>query len=1394
MVARRCVGVGVGLSPHFASACPDSCQVAGSVAAMDRLRLRPPGTSCWPSAAAVLFAVLTSVLVLATGDAKAGWDPDERVGGAGANIDPGRYAVLRDGTGAYVTVWTSAAGIFSSISANGSWPAGTAVATVDQGREATGAPLLAATTSGLLAVWFECDPKQGEYYPPCTVKSSALESGSWTTPVVVVANDALPEDAALGVDANGVATISWVTSRDDQGGTNYGLRRVRVATGSNSSGWSWSSATTYNTGGFIRATRVLSYIGGALVVWHEDGYASMRYVRRAAATWSSSPLLVSSDSADWGAGFSSRAELAVDSAGVVTAVWNETAYDWNVNPGGQTHVVRAARLDLTSTGIDTEGVWSPPVLLTPDDPQGAGVFEGYEPDVAASGVGVVTAVWAGNQDLRDGRDHVYASTFDGTGWSVPERISGGTRGSGYGGFSNVRIHGLDAGAVAAWADDLSKTYVNHLHDSGGSPAQWLTPLLSGSAGANVQIAGSGSVTQEGWPQSVAVLRGTIPDGVAADGFVTSRLYAPSTLTAVVNPTVVADYASIRVSWEPPANDGNWSVRYVASADNGQSSCETYDLACTITGLANGTQYTVTVEAIGDGPQAATASAGATTPLAQDGWVGPLHDVGAGVGVRWDGTTGTAAIGQSATGTASLVTYYVSDDSGPAYVTKVLNGDGGASALPARRIALTGPAAYWSGSPAVRGIPGTDDWIVFYYEGPSGFDNGGSCDETDGSESAGAVKAIVVASDGSAGAPTPIIPGICAAGTLSAQWDAVRGRFLVAGAISVAGDGRKLRGRFVGPAGDPQGQSAFALSSVSAGAQSDLAFSVESRRYLAVTYRNGGLTAVLLDEDGIQVSGVGSPKAIAASDSPGSVAYDVGADEFVLVWGGGSDAVEAQRVDASSFAVSAQVIDVASGLQGTGRPAAVGNTVTGDVVVSWHAVRGAHQYVDSAVVSSGSNVRSATIVTLTTPIDFAARPALAFDAGQCLYRVAMTGIVNEPNLPSPTPPANTANSIFERAVSASCATNTLEIQRIGGGVITGSASGVDCGTVCAYDLGTTRTVALAAQAPSGWVFDGWGGHCSGAGACIVSMDADRSVTATFSPQVAVTTNGSGAGSVTSSPSGVDCGSSCLATYAMGSSVVLTADAAPGSVFAGWSGACTGLGACSLSMSEPRSVAATFLTARDLTVTKAGAGAGAVTSTPAGIDCGATCVAQVGDGLEITLTATAASGSVFAGWSGACSGSGICTITMSEARSVTATFDVAPASQSGPGASAAPQPGQPKPTSTIRLRGSARQVGNTIITEVDVTGAGTIRQSGWVNAGGRKILACRATMKAKRPGRVTLRCAINKRVLRVASRSVRVTIAVPVELRTTFVPTGGTPSTTTSTAIVRAVPERASIVTG
>ena len=67
-----------------------------------------------------------------------------------------------------------------------------------------------------------------------------------------------------------------------------------------------------------------------------------------------------------------------------------------------------------------------------------------------------------------------------------------------------------------------------------------------------------------------------------------------------------------------------------------------------------------------------------------------------------------------------------------------------------------------------------------------------------------------------------------------------------------------------------------------------------------------------------------------------------------------------------------------------------------------------------------------------------------------------------------------------------------------------------------------------------------------------------------------------------------------------------------------------------------------------------GSGTVTSAPVGINCGETCSYAFDYDTPVTLTAAADTGWTFTGWSGACTGTGTCQVTMDAAKSVTANF--------------------------------------------------------------------------------------------------------------------------------------------
>jgi len=160
--------------------------------------------------------------------------------------------------------------------------------------------------------------------------------------------------------------------------------------------------------------------------------------------------------------------------------------------------------------------------------------------------------------------------------------------------------------------------------------------------------------------------------------------------------------------------------------------------------------------------------------------------------------------------------------------------------------------------------------------------------------------------------------------------------------------------------------------------------------------------------------------------------------------------------------------------------------------------------------------------------------------------------------------------------------TLQVVKggTGSGAVSSSPSGIDCGNRCFVNFASGTMVTLTATAESGSSFAGWSGACTGTGDCLLTMNANHSVTASFSANPLVTLNvarnGTGSGRVTSSPSGIDCGSTCSANYNMGKTISLTAAADANSVFANWSGACTGTDPnnCAVSMSSDQSVTATF----------------------------------------------------------------------------------------------------------------------------------------------------------------------------------------------------------------------------
>ena len=157
--------------------------------------------------------------------------------------------------------------------------------------------------------------------------------------------------------------------------------------------------------------------------------------------------------------------------------------------------------------------------------------------------------------------------------------------------------------------------------------------------------------------------------------------------------------------------------------------------------------------------------------------------------------------------------------------------------------------------------------------------------------------------------------------------------------------------------------------------------------------------------------------------------------------------------------------------------------------------------------------------------------------------------------------------------------SLTVTPAAGGVITGAR--IACGGAaikCSRLANPNTVLTLAATPDPGASFLRWTGACNVAGTsptCDVTVLGARTVSAVFTYPMHIELQGSGAGTVTSAPSGVDCGTTCTGSFPVGSTVDLTAGADSASAFVGWGGRCAGLNpGCEVTVSSPIEVVATF----------------------------------------------------------------------------------------------------------------------------------------------------------------------------------------------------------------------------
>lgn len=247
---------------------------------------------------------------------------------------------------------------------------------------------------------------------------------------------------------------------------------------------------------------------------------------------------------------------------------------------------------------------------------------------------------------------------------------------------------------------------------------------------------------------------------------------------------------------------------------------------------------------------------------------------------------------------------------------------------------------------------------------------------------------------------------------------------------------------------------------------------------------------------------------------------------------------------------------------------------------------------------------------------------------------------------------------------------------GNGTVTSTPPGISCTIAtgstsndCTETYAQGTMVTLSASAANGSAFAGWSGACTGS-SCQVEMTAARTVTSTFNSTIMV--------SLVPNAAEIQIGQTLqfVATVTGGPTSVTFASNAPAVATVNATGVVTGVALGSATITATSTVDANAKASATITVTPvtpqfgltvsgAGTGAGTVTSTPAGINCSISagtpsgpCTRLFAEGTQVTLTPASAAGSTFAGWSGACAGTGACVVAMTQARDVNASFAIAP----------------------------------------------------------------------------------------------------------------------------------------
>jgi hypothetical protein len=231
--------------------------------------------------------------------------------------------------------------------------------------------------------------------------------------------------------------------------------------------------------------------------------------------------------------------------------------------------------------------------------------------------------------------------------------------------------------------------------------------------------------------------------------------------------------------------------------------------------------------------------------------------------------------------------------------------------------------------------------------------------------------------------------------------------------------------------------------------------------------------------------------------------------------------------------------------------------------------------------------------------------------------------------------------------------------VAGGGSTSSCDQTSSPCVTMVNVGTTVTLTATPVSPNTEV--AWSvGTCSG-NTCMVTVNADTMVTATFADgRPVLNVNMTGHGTVADSTIAcVNGAGTCMGVYPINSSVTLTETPETGWTFMGWTGCdSTTATTCTILLTAHAHPTVTANFGLTVTVSIPSSAGGTVSSTDTGptLSCPGTCSHTYAAGTSLTLVASPAGGYLFTGWSGVtgCSNNTTCTFTVNAATTATANF--------------------------------------------------------------------------------------------------------------------------------------------